>query len=62
MTKYYYYNLETGEYAGYGVHLAYDSTTFGYTTTQVPILAYDFDIGNTQQAYWTGSEWEVRDI
>ena len=58
--KYYYYKLDTGEYMGYGAHLSYDDTVLGYTNTQPPKLAYDYDLGNTQQAYWLGTEWEIR--
>ena len=55
----YCYNLSDGEFAGSiidGVN-EYDSTIIGTTSTPVP--AYD---EMTHCGYWTGTEWEVREI
>ena len=62
--KYYYYRIDTGEYMGYNAHINpnYDDTVLAYTNIQPPERAFDFDLGNTQQAYWLGTEWEIREV
>ena len=59
---YYWYRTDTGEYVGAGPQAP---TEEGISSTdQSPMLGpyYDYDTGFTKQAFWVGSEWELRDV
>lgn len=59
---YYWYLEDTGEFIGAGPQ-APTEEGIG-STDQTPNLGqyYDFDTGFTKQAFWTGTEWELRDV
>ncbi len=59
---YYWYKIDTGEYVGNGPNLPTEENISSTIINPNVHEYFDYDIGNTKQAFWTGSEWELREV